>query len=144
MPPLLDERLLIGCKQIHGGEHLIRGLIHERGSCFIECAMNATGTLANGVLDQSKILQLIGTRTGSDPALMQVFVASCVQCFQIPAQYVASSNYPKDSKFCNPMAAHFISCVNMESFKMCLPNFWTNTDSCNTLRNYIASCPIPS
>lgn len=32
MPPLLDEALLAGCKQIHGGEDLKRGVAHEKGS----------------------------------------------------------------------------------------------------------------
>ncbi|EAT33148.1 AAEL014593-PA [Aedes aegypti] len=145
MPPLLDENLLHGCKQLHGGEHLTRGLIHERGSCFIECAMNSTGTLVNGVLDQPKIVQLITTRTaGVSSDLTQVMVASCVKCFLTPLVMGNHSGHPLDSKHCRPAASIFVSCVNMEMFKMCLPEFWTNSDSCNNLRLHITNCPIPA
>ncbi|XP_062542709.1 uncharacterized protein LOC134210604 [Armigeres subalbatus] len=142
MPPLLDDNLLRSCKQIHGGEKLTRGLIHERGSCFIECAMNATGTIVNGVLDQTKIVQQIASRTGgSGSALAQAMISSCNKCFQ--ALPPAISNRPFDSKHCRPTASFFVSCVNMEMFKACLPEYWTNSEQCNALRLHITSCPIP-
>ncbi|XP_058828244.1 uncharacterized protein LOC131688110 [Topomyia yanbarensis] len=144
MPPLIDEALLLRCKQVHGGEELIRGVIHEKGNCFMECAMNATGTMVNGVLDQTKILQLIsGSRTSSNQALTQLFLAASVVCFRsAPIQRQAHNN--SNSKHCSSTAANFIGCVNMEIFKICLDEYWTSSHSCNTLRKFIHTCPVPT
>lgn len=81
--------------------------------------MNSTGTLVNGVLDQPKIVQLITTRTaGVSSDLTQVMVASCVKCFLTPLVMGNHSGHPLDSKHCRPAASIFVSCVNMEMFKV--------------------------
>ncbi|XP_058463860.1 uncharacterized protein LOC131438077 [Malaya genurostris] len=144
MPPLVDEALLHGCREIHGGEELKRGVIHEKGNCFMECAMNATGTLVNGVLDQTKILQLISiSRAGSNYELAQVFRSASVACFQSASIHRILPNN-NNVKHCGSTAANFIGCVNMEIFKICLDDYWTNTHSCNALRNYVHSCSVPT
>uniref|UniRef100_A0A182Q6A7 OBP47-like domain-containing protein n=1 Tax=Anopheles farauti TaxID=69004 RepID=A0A182Q6A7_9DIPT len=83
LPSLIDDDLLRTCKNLYGGEQLQRTLIYERGKCFVECALNATGTMVNGVLDQTKILNIITTATQNDPAVMQLFQGNTLQCLQI-------------------------------------------------------------
>ncbi|XP_038119466.1 uncharacterized protein LOC6041352 [Culex quinquefasciatus] len=141
MPPLLDEALLAGCKQIHGGEDLKRGVAHEKGSCLVECAMNATGTMTNGMLDQERILQLVAASSTGSPALKSITSAACIRCFQKRLQTVQQ---PRAATFCSSEAAQFLSCVNMETFKTCLQEYWTDSSSCITLRKFIENCPIPT
>uniref|UniRef100_A0A182TC29 Uncharacterized protein n=1 Tax=Anopheles maculatus TaxID=74869 RepID=A0A182TC29_9DIPT len=84
LPSLIDEDLLRNCKNLYGGEPLQRTLIYERGKCFVECALNATGTLVNGVLDQAKILnncpQHIWSNTAQCNSLKQ-YILHCPQPF---------------------------------------------------------------
>ncbi|XP_053687113.1 uncharacterized protein LOC128736649 [Sabethes cyaneus] len=144
MPPLLDDVLLQGCKDIHGPEDLKRGVIHEKGNCYMECAMNATGLLVNGVLDQAKILQLIESRIGSQPAMLQAFRNASMICFQRGPQRIVVPSSGSKSKHCSSTAADFIGCVNMHIFKICLDEYWINSVSCNILRKFIQNCPVPT
>ncbi|XP_055625011.1 uncharacterized protein LOC129767816 isoform X2 [Toxorhynchites rutilus septentrionalis] len=142
MPPLVDESLLLACKQVHGGEELTRDHTRERGTCFMECAMNRTGTLIDGVLDQAKILRFIAERVGN-LTLRQALSAACMKCFQSAHRF--ENEAPNHSaKHCSSTAARFIGCVNLENFKMCLDEYWNNSQDCNLLRKYIEGCSIPS
>ncbi|XP_055537215.1 uncharacterized protein LOC129725414 [Wyeomyia smithii] len=146
MPPLLDNVLLQGCKDIHGPEDLRRGVIHEKGNCYMECAMNATGLLTNEGLDQVKILLLIGSRLSSQPRLAQAFTNAVTVCFQSAPQCIVVNNSGSSikGKHCSSTAADFIGCVNMHLFKNCLDEYWINNSNCHVLRKFIQACPVPT
>uniref|UniRef100_A0A182Y368 OBP47-like domain-containing protein n=1 Tax=Anopheles stephensi TaxID=30069 RepID=A0A182Y368_ANOST len=137
---MIDEDLLRNCKTLYGGEPLQRSLIYERGKCFIECALNATGTLVNGVLDQAKILNVIVTATQNDPPVMQLFQGSTLQCIQsvtsiVPEQHATTG--------CNKLGVDFVGCVNIRNFLNCPPHIWSNSAQCNSLKQYLQQCPHP-
>lgn len=77
--------------------------------------MNATGTMTNGMLDQERILQLVAASSTGSPALKSVTSAACIRCFQKRLQTVQQ---PRAATFCSSEAAQFLSCVNMETFKV--------------------------
>ncbi|KFB50993.1 Odorant-binding protein 50c [Anopheles sinensis] len=135
LPSMIDEDLLRNCKNLHGGEPLQRKLIYERGKCFVECAMNATGTMVNGLLDQVKIMSLIEEATKDDPVLMQLFQGNTLQCLQ-----TSSSD---NEQGCSKLGVDFVSCVNFRNFLNCPQHLWNNTDHCNRLKQYIQNCPRP-
>uniref|UniRef100_A0A8W7P3A1 OBP47-like domain-containing protein n=1 Tax=Anopheles coluzzii TaxID=1518534 RepID=A0A8W7P3A1_ANOCL len=140
LPSLIDEELLRNCKTLYGGEPLQRKLIYERGKCFVECALNATGTLVGGVLDQAKILHVIVTATQNDPAVMQLFQSSTLQCFQTVGAGGGGASNPAG---CNSLGVDFVGCVNIKNFVNCPPHIWSNSAQCNALRQYILECPQP-
>uniref|UniRef100_A0A182FI13 OBP47-like domain-containing protein n=1 Tax=Anopheles albimanus TaxID=7167 RepID=A0A182FI13_ANOAL len=113
LPSLIEESLLQNCKTLHGGEPLQRTLIYERGKCFIECAMNATGTMANGQLDQERILELIEGGTRDDPSLMQLFQSNTLHC----AQSANKKRLEQQIRTgCSSLAVDFVGCVNILNF----------------------------
>uniref|UniRef100_A0A182WHR7 OBP47-like domain-containing protein n=1 Tax=Anopheles minimus TaxID=112268 RepID=A0A182WHR7_9DIPT len=140
LPSLIDEDLLRNCKNLYGGEQLQRTLIHERGKCFVECALNATGTLVNGVLDQAKILHVIVTEIQNDPAVMQLFQGSTLQCMQSVATVV---NEQPPATGCSRLGVDFVGCVNIRNFLNCPPHVWNNSAQCNNLKQFILQCPQP-
>ncbi|XP_061496676.1 uncharacterized protein LOC1276752 isoform X1 [Anopheles gambiae] len=140
LPSLIDEELLRNCKTLYGGEPLQRKLIYERGKCFVECALNATGTLVGGVLDQAKILHVIVTATQNDPAVMQLFQSSTLQCFQTVGAGGGGASSPAG---CSSLGVDFVGCVNIKNFVNCPPHIWSNSAQCNALRQYILECPQP-
>uniref|UniRef100_A0A182IRD6 OBP47-like domain-containing protein n=1 Tax=Anopheles atroparvus TaxID=41427 RepID=A0A182IRD6_ANOAO len=118
LPSLIDEDLLRNCKSLYGGEPLQRKLIYERGKCFVECALNATGTMVNGFLDQAKILSLIESATQDDPILMQLFQGNTLQCLQTSQ---SSGNDP-GGQGCGTRGVDFVSCVNIRNFLVGVSN----------------------
>ncbi|XP_052873829.1 general odorant-binding protein 67-like [Anopheles cruzii] len=139
LPSLIDEDLLQHCKALYGGEPLQRKLIYERGKCFIECALNATGTMVNGQLDQGRIMGLIESGTRDDPVVMQLLQANTMACLQ---QWVAPLATPT-TVGCGSQGVDFVGCVNIQNFLNCPLARWTNSDECNSLKQFISLCPRP-
>ncbi|XP_052895741.1 uncharacterized protein LOC128302931 [Anopheles moucheti] len=115
-------------------------MAENRFSCFVECALNATGTLVNGVLDQAKILHVILTATQNDPAVLQLFQGNVLQCVQ---QVTANGIEQVPAPGCNKLGVDFVGCINIRNFLNCPPHVWSNSAQCNSLRAFILQCPQP-
>ncbi|XP_065370087.1 uncharacterized protein Obp49a [Calliphora vicina] len=129
--------------------------------CFMNCALNDTGILSNGKLNEATLSTHLKKILTATPDLIPILETSFKTCsakaeqihekmqekFKNRKTTVSSTtpaNISKDRMFrlprCAPVASHIMACVFMETFMNCPDSVWSKAKECNGLRNHMLDC----
>ena len=117
--------------------------------CVFDCAMNATGAVDNGKINQQRMIAKSAGILGSSSEWVPVVTAGINFCLnQMATNTQAIKNSLKGEVIngkdvCSPSAAYVFGCMFTHEFRNCPAKMWNNTKECNDLKTYFNQCPTP-
>lgn len=112
------------------------------GCCFSECVFNATGLFANGQLDKTAALKLVGSLNKNDAAINTVVSAAIDECTKHLASMPPHPAPPAGPGVCGMAAGFMKGCVARETFANCPANLKQQNADCDAIKALTDKCPI--
>jgi hypothetical protein len=113
----------------------------ELGSCYLDCVFQSAGVKSGQILDTNKLLQKLASETPTEQESTNVISGAVSQCIQELNSGTLKVR-PSMQTNCSTIPASLMICIHRRFFLTCPSNRYTNTQSCNTLREYLNRCPI--